>query len=192
MKTFDEKDLITWSNRNKAEIGRKYYFAHTLTGLQKCIENSSYIETLAEIDDDDINSPFNYHDKEGYICNFACILPTDAVKDTEPKKKKNYRPCKTIKEFYEVINNYGSDSFPNKYFRDENFMYNLLDTTIHFRSRSTYVEYFSNIVSICKRDNTGIRVLFRGKSYLSFEQIFTSYEIELNGKWLPFGVLDED
>lgn len=116
----------------------------------------------------------------------------NAVKDNEPKKKKNYRPCKTIKEFYEAVNNYGSDSFPNEDFTDENFIYNLLGTDIHFRSKSTYVEYYSTIVSICKKDSTGIRVLFRGKSYLSFEQIFTSYEIELEGKWKPFGVLDED
>lgn len=101
-----------------------------------------------------------------------------------------YRACKTIKEFFELVNYYKIGSFPNEDFTDENFMYNLLGTDIHFRSRSTYVEYYSTIVSICKKDNTGIRILFRGKSYLSFEQIFESYEIELNGKWVPFGVLE--
>lgn len=184
MKTFDESDLITWSNRHEAKIGAKGYFGHSIAYLNANIK-ANHVYELINISDD-FSDCFSCS-ISGDIRSYDFYLPIEAVKE-----EKNYRPCKTIKEFYEVINNYGSDSFPNKYFRDENFIYNLLDTTIHFRSRSTYVEYFSNIVSICKKDNTGIRVLFRGKSYLSFEQIFTSYEIELNGKWLPFGVLDED
>lgn len=186
MKTFDEKDLITWSNKDKAVIGAWYYFSDSIDNLKIKIQEADTYELKAIIDNSFVGT-FKNH------CNYyyPCILPAYAVKDSKPKKKKNYRPCKTIKEFYEAVNNYGSDSFPNKYFTDEHFMYNLLGTDIHFRSRSTYVEYYSTIVSICKKDNTDIRVLFRGKSYLSFEQIFTSYEIELNGKWLPFGILED-
>ena len=34
MKTFDEKDLITWSNREKAVIGNEYYFADCLDSMK--------------------------------------------------------------------------------------------------------------------------------------------------------------
>ena len=34
MKIFDKKDLITWSNRNQAKIGNRYYFASKIDDLQ--------------------------------------------------------------------------------------------------------------------------------------------------------------
>lgn len=34
MKTFNKSDLITWSNLDKAEVGKEYYFASCLSDIQ--------------------------------------------------------------------------------------------------------------------------------------------------------------
>ena len=38
MKTFNEKDLITWSNHDKAIIGKLFYFGYCLESIQSKIE----------------------------------------------------------------------------------------------------------------------------------------------------------
>lgn len=180
MKTFDEKDLITWSNREKAVLGNKYYFAHTLIDLQNVLKSSSYIETLKEIDENDISSPFSYYDhEEGYICNFACILPAEAVKGHE----KTYRACKTVKDFYKLVSNSQCKM------DEEECIYRLIsDFIVHFRNKNTGTEYYSSIRSISKFEDVGIKILLAQKYYLSFNDIFNNYEIEINGEWVPFGV----
>ena len=92
MKTFNEKDLITWANRNKAIIGNQYYFADSLIGMKSCINNNCNIFTLDYIVEESICMPFNCKDSG---CNFsyACLLPIDAVKED-----KTYRPCKDLRE----------------------------------------------------------------------------------------------
>ena len=34
MKTFNEEDLITWANRDKAVIGERYYFGDSIEDIQ--------------------------------------------------------------------------------------------------------------------------------------------------------------
>ena len=72
MKTFNESDLITWSNRNKAEIGKKYYFANTIKGLQSAVAKNR-TSTLTRINDNDVGCPFLSDDSlfyEYYSCIF--------------------------------------------------------------------------------------------------------------------------
>ena len=35
------------------------------------------------------------------------------------------------------------------------------------------------------------KVLIAWKNYLSFDVLFSNYEIEINGEWKPFGILDD-
>lgn len=58
MKTFDKSDLITWSNCDKAELGKNYYFADTLDALQKCVDQNTSLCELDLIDEYDLRSPF--------------------------------------------------------------------------------------------------------------------------------------
>lgn len=53
MKTFNENDLITWSNRDKAEIGKRYYYANTIKALQSAIAKNRTL-TLTKINDNDV------------------------------------------------------------------------------------------------------------------------------------------
>lgn len=180
MKTFNEKDLITWSNRDKAVLGNKYYFAHTLIGLQNVLKSSSYIETLKEIDENDISSPFSYYDhEEGYICNFACILPVDAV-----KKEKTYRACRNVKELYELIFNTKSKADTEFYINE------LVGTVIHFKQKGFDLTYYECISGIVVYNNGDIDVRIDGCNF-ELPELFKNYKIEINGEWVPFGVLEK-
>lgn len=72
MKTFNENDLITWSNRDKAEIGKEYYYSCSIKGLKLAIEKK-HIATLTGINDNDVGRPFRLDD--GTFCDYySCIL----------------------------------------------------------------------------------------------------------------------
>lgn len=179
MKTFDKKDLITWFNCDKAIVGNKYYFSNTVYGMQFGIKNNS-VHTLIRIDESLIDTPFVFENEVGE-CYSSCALPVDLVTE-----KKTYRPCKTIKEFYELIFNTKSKANYKFYFEE------LLGTIIHFRNKETETEYFTTISTITKDRTDCIRVFLPLKGYHSFKDFFEEYEIEVNGEFKPFGVTDEN
>ena len=94
MKTFDEKDLITWANRDKAVIGNEYYFADSLDAME-CYINNEPSRKLIIINKNSCSYTF----ENSHHNYYAYILPVDAVK--EPEKK--YRACKTIQEFCKLV-----------------------------------------------------------------------------------------
>ena len=69
MKTFTEDDLITWSNRDKAKMDKRYY-ANTIKALQSAIAKNR-TSTLTGIND--VSCPFCLDD--GVFFGYhACIL----------------------------------------------------------------------------------------------------------------------
>lgn len=178
MKTFDTKDLITWVNCDKAIVGNKYYFSNTLYGIQSRIKNNS-IHTLIRVDEGLIDTPFVFENDVGE-CYSACALPVESVIE-----KKTYRPCKTIREFYELVFNTKSKADYKFYFEE------LLGAIIHFRDKETGTEYFTTISTITKDKNDYVKVVVSPKGYLSFTDLFNKYEIEVLGEFRPFGVADE-
>lgn len=178
MKTFDTKDLITWVNCDKAIVGNKYYFSNTLYGIQFRIKNNS-VHTLIRVDEGLIDAPFVFENDIGE-CYSACALPVESVIE-----KNTYRPCKTIREFYELIFNTKSKADTEFYINE------LLGVNIHFRNKDTGTEYFTTISSITKDKNDRVRVFLPPKGYLSFTELFNKYEIKVLGEFRPFGVADE-
>lgn len=178
MKTFDTKDLITWVNCDKAIVGNKYYFSNTLYGIQNRIKNNS-IHTLIRVDESLIDTPFVFENDIGE-CYTACALPVESVIE-----KNTYRPCKTIREFYELVFNTESKADYKFYFEE------LLGAIIHFRDKETGTEYFTTISTITKDTNDYVKVVVSPKGYLSFTDLFNKYEIEVEGEFRPFGVADE-
>ena len=185
MKTFDKKDLITWVNCDTAVPGKVYYFSNTLYGIQNRIKNNS-VHTLIRVDKGLIDTPFVFENEVGE-CYSACALSVESVKE-----EKTYRPCKTIKEFYELVFNTKSKADYKFYFEE------LLGAIIHFRDKENGIEYFTIISAITKDINDYIKVVVSpkrypsSKSYLSFTDLFNKYEIEVNGEFKPFGVTDEN
>ena len=179
MKTFDKNDLITWVNCDTAVPGKVYYFSNTVYGMQNRIKTNSG-HTLIRVDKGLIDTPFVFENEVGE-CYSACALPVESVKE-----EKTYRPCKTIKEFYELIFNFKSKV-------DTEFYINgLLGVNIHFRNKKRGIEYFTTISTITKDSTDCVRIFLPFKGYLSFKDFFDEYEIEVNGEYKPFGVNDEN
>jgi hypothetical protein len=178
MKTFDTNDLITWVNCDKAIVGNKYYFSNTLYGIQFRIKNNS-IHTLIRVDEGLIDTPFVFENDVGE-CYSACALPVESVIE-----KNTYRPCKTIREFYELVFNRKSKADTEFYINE------LLGVNIHFRNKETGTEYFTTISTITKDINDYVKVVVSPKGYLSFTDLFNKYEIEVEGEFRAFGVTDE-
>ena len=179
MKTFDKKDLITWVNCDTAVPGKVYYFSNTVYGMECRIKTNS-VHTLIRVDESLIDTPFVFDDGISE-CYTACALPVESVKE-----EKTYRPCKTIKEFYNLIFNTKSKG-DSKFYIDE-----LLGAKIHFRDKKRGIGYFTTVSTITKDSTDCIRVFLPLKGYLSFADLFNKYEIEVEGKFRPFGVIDEN
>ena len=178
MKVFNKRDLITWVNCDKAIVGNKYYFSNTLYGIHFRIKNNS-VHTLIRVDESLIDTPFVFENDIGE-CYSACALPVESVTE-----KKTYRPCRTVHELYDLIFNIKSKADTELYINE------LLGVNIHFRNKETGTEYFTTISSITKDINDYVKVVVSPKGYLSFTDLFNKYEIEVEGEFKPFGVIDE-
>lgn len=174
MKTFNEKDIITWSNRHNAKVGAKGYFAISITDLKNNIEAGKIYE-LDGISDKDAwcftADPFRY----------GFFLPVDAVKEN-----KTYRACRNVQELYELVFNCKCNN-EDSFCIDE-----LIGTVIHFKCKGLDMSYYECITGIIVYDNsdTDITVRIDGSNF-ELPGLFKSYEIEINGEWRPFGVLEE-
>lgn len=175
MKTFDEKDLITWSNREKAVIGNKYYFADNLDSME-CKIKKEEVGKLISINDNEVVTPFK---NSGNSYFYACILPVEAV-----KKNKTYRACRTVQELYELVFNCKSKV-------EDSFCINgLIGAVIHFRQKDFDTTLYACITGIAVYNNGDIAVHIDSCNF-ELDELFKRYEIEINGEWLPFGVLEK-
>ena len=172
MKTFDEKDLITWSNREKAVIGNEYYFGDYLDSME-CKIKKEEVGKLIGINDNEVATPFK---NSGNSYLYACILPVDAVKEN-----KTYRACRTVQELYELVFNTKSKSDTEFYINE------LVGTVIHFKQKGFDTTCYECITGIAVYINGDIAVHIGGRNF-ELDELFKNYEIEINGEWLPFGV----
>lgn len=175
MKTFNEKDLITWANREKAVVGNEYYFGDTLDGIQQRFKDK-HKKMLTGINGNNISFPFIFINKSD---SYACILPVEAVKEN-----KTYRACKNIKEFYELVFNTKSKA-DTKFYINE-----LVGTVIHFRQKEFDTTLYACITGIAVYINGDIAVHIDSCNF-ELDELFKRYEIEINGEWVPFGVLEK-
>lgn len=112
--------------------------------------------------------------------NFAFFLPLDAVKKDKPKKK--YRPFKDAYEFYKFLVN---PSLARKVFNNKL----LLNLPITWRKKDTSNFTTTEIITsveVAVIDGCQLTSI-NGKE---LKYWFNNYEIEINGKWQPFGVED--
>ena len=92
MKTFNKKDLITWSNRHTVKIGDNGYFADSITDLHSNIK-AGYVHELMSIFDNN-NRCFS----DGTF-SYGFFLPVDAVKEI----KKNIELAEMFKNFMSLF-----------------------------------------------------------------------------------------
>ena len=192
---FDIKDLKSWANRHDVETLSVTgfitgFFGNSLLEIDNEIRKykkgeKGHLHELYQISD---NGCFcfgyaTYFADTGAFSgtsNYAFFLPLDAIKED-----KTYRACRTVQEFYDLIFNIKSKADTELYINE------LLGVNIHFRNKETSTEYFTTISTITKDINDYIKVVVSPKGYLSFTELFNKYEIEINGEWKPFGVLEK-
>lgn len=181
MKTFNESDLITWSNRHEAKIGAKGYFGHSIAYLNANIK-ANHVYELINISDD-FSDCFSCS-ISGDIRSYDFFLPIEAVKE-----EKKYRPLKNIKELCEFIFRMARNPelYSIKYKSEEQCIYELLSDgyIIHLRNKKTEKEYYSKIANIVKDEEDYILITCAGYSLLD---LFNTFDIKIDGEWLPFGV----
>ena len=161
----------------KAVIGNEYYFADDLDSMKGKIKKEE-VGKLIGINDTEVATTFK---NSGNHYLYACILPVEAVKE----EKKKYRPCESLREFYRVVMN----EVPTLNMVEDDIIYDLMDSIIHIRNAKSSIEFHLNINGI-STELDGTRNVLIGNTYLSFKDLFDNSEIEINGKWLPFGVID--
>ena len=149
----------------KQFIGKKGYFSHYIDNYADL--KNTVLGTLGSTGD-------TFH--ESFCCTeetfdnyyYEFFLPAEWVK--EPKKK--YRPY-TLAEWID---------------RHE------IGEVIHYRSKSGEIELRHMYVGT--RHSQGIKKIIvkitLGDVSHTLDYLFEDYEIEVNGEWLPFGVIDED
>lgn len=185
MRTFNKDSIITWSNRDKAEIGKRYYFADTLDALQKRVDQNTSLYELDLIDENDLSSPFKCRNGSHSVY-YACILPENVV--TGPKK--TYRECRTIKELYELLTSGKKcDNSDISIMTDADFAFQLItNTVVHIKSKNGGQMYYTGIGFISLDD--GYLVVSLNNTFYHSIELLINYEIEINGEWRPFGILN--
>ena len=106
-----------------------------------------------------------FNDDEGRDWKF--FLPVEWVKEPEKESEKKYRAF-TLTEW---INQHE------------------IGEVIHYRSKSEGVEAHIMYMGTYHHKNKGTIVL--GVASYTLDCLFEECEIEIDGKWLPFGVIDE-
>ena len=106
-----------------------------------------------------------FNDDEGRDWKF--FLPVEWVKEPEKESEKKYRAF-TLTEW---INQHE------------------IGDVIHYRSKSEGIEAHIMYMGTYHHKNKGTIVL--GVASYTLDCLFEECEIEIDGKWLPFGVIDE-
>lgn len=169
MKKIDIKDVFSWSNAEDAKqyIGKKGYFADNLNDLQECVSNNNF-QTLFSLDLDpetDVDSIFSITEID---YKYALFIPAEKVKEVEEPKK--YRPFKNADEFRDYLG--------------FNFIVNL---SIKIEEKITSERYELAIIGFFT--NGLVLPIYCD---LTFEELFSKFNICIDGKWQPFGVLEDE
>lgn len=171
MKIFDRKDVYSWSNAEDAKqyIGKACYFADSLRYLKTIInEDEKYI--LKDVFDNEKDMV------QGVFCDvdgdfWGLCLPAEKIIDIEEEKK--YRPF-TLEEFNKIIP---------------------MGTVFKYRYKSRNGSDNRYVKSIYYHANldceNGYQAIFFEDCCFNLGYCFEVMELFLNGKWQPFGVLDE-
>lgn len=87
MKTFDKKDVYSWSNAEEAKeyLGKDCYFAHSVGGLSEHIKTGvmGILKDIFNSNYDAVSCAFGDGTSTWGLC-----LPADKVKEVEEKKEK--------------------------------------------------------------------------------------------------------
>ena len=152
----------------KQFIGKECYFSSKLENF----ENLSKVPHANLYNVDDSSTPFQCYGDDGILCYDCFILPCEWVMEEEPEKK--YRAF-TLAEWI------------GQHTIGDVIRYRCKSQKIELRHM--YVGYGYGIGTDIKNTTSGTLTL--GVASYTLDYLLEDYEIEVNGEWLPFGVIDE-
>lgn len=165
MKTFDKKDVYSWSNAEDAKqyIGKEGYFSNNFSALKIKVKNCDELNMLKNIDSYGICC-FNPNE---HFEGFGLFLPADKIKEIEEPK---YRPFRTTEEFSKVTGK-------------------RIGSILKFRCGGNDKRYYTRMYTgfhILENGNIYIEL---GSEAYNLEQLYNYYEyLDEHGDWKPFGV----
>ena len=162
MKTFDKKDIFSWTNCEDAHcyVGKDGYFANTLFALEKAIDLNK-TRTLKEI-----NSLQGLSFLADNYSQYSFFLPIDKVKEDE---KKKWRPFKHYIEFTVVTKKKVGD---------------VINIMPKCGKHSSIL-----VINGKRSDNSENTKLLIGLDVITLNELFnTCLWQDEKGYWLPFGV----
>lgn len=183
-KNFDIADVIGCNDveQAKAYTGKKGYYADHLEQLDDFIENNRHIGTLHSITSKDTFERLIVGCEFDYPCPYTYFLPLDKVKKTESKEKESkWRPCTNVFEVCRVL---------GIKVRDEDGVRDCIQSFFNCTFRLRRAKTCRNIgmfVKITAFDYKTTKIYLPFGAY-TFEKLFNTFEICVNGNWQPFGI----
>ena len=160
----DIDTIQTIIKHNSNDIGRKGYFFDEFIKT-KDLSKCRYGELIDITTHDDRNDLcFKTGNEEGLVGFYRFFIPESDLKPIE----KTYRPY-TLTEW---INQHE------------------IGDVIHYRSKSEEIEAHVMYMGTYHHKNKGTIVL--GVASYTLDCLFEDCEIEMNGEWQPFGVIEDD
>ena len=188
---FNKKDVLTGITVDQAVKGDKGYFGGSLRTITYNVEQDN-VHRLCNINEDETSC---FTDEEGL--DYLFFLPADKVKKSyRPKVKKLYRPIANLEELLEflvpdldanaVCDSAGNDDEIIRYKKAEL----LLGKKITIREKDGA---YTNVLIIDRVDFYGDSDsgadIYINNNPLNF--MFEAYKILIDGKWVPFGIMEK-
>ena len=173
-KNFDIADVFGHDDTEQAEkyINTKGYFANSLEGL----DDLGFLGTLNFVNK---TSPVAYYCKGD--TNFKYFLLLEKVKKTQPVEDKvtyRYRPFRTVAEVDELL---AKDSVKHYCFVGS-------DLYLRYKAKPNITKHIE-ITNLEVDTNTNELRFING---FTPRHLAKNFDIKIAGRWLPFGVLENE
>ena len=170
---FNRKDILTIATADQAEINTKGYFGDSVLDLIKKIDRNDVRELISV----NIDETYCFENSSGL--DYLFFLPADRIENKV--KEPVYRPIKTIDELFNfLIPDFDADTY-DTYGKAELILCRIYELKDKLTGNICY-RCFSQIYP---SDN-----YIRLDEY-NLEHLFKIYEIKKDGKFVPFGILEE-
>lgn len=148
----------------KPFLNKEGYFSNNLENF--CLLDGCFKRLLSNVSKD-VKDCFKTSINDGDGGDWKFFLPVEWVKEPEKEPEKKYRSF-TLAEWIEQHE---------------------IGEIIHYRSKSEGIEAHIMYMGTYHHKNKGTIVL--GVASYTLDCLFEEFEIEIDGEWQPFGVLDE-
>lgn len=167
---FDVKDLLTVASANQAEINTKGYFGDNLSNLIEKVRQGK-VEILTDVIPD-----VTYCFENNNDLHYVFFLPIDKV-------EKPYRALESLDELFNLFYSCSSDSVYNQTEKAEILVGRKIVLKDKILKRIRVMVIQSVEFSEDSNDNSNVYL-----NCFSLNELFNTYEIQINNKWVPFGI----